>query len=163
MGLFQTSVLKKYIKLQDKKAVEKAFKKYANYFHNPERQENIRESKEEQFQEGFLRELFVKIFDYTLNPEPKFNLTTELKNEKGAKKADGAILKNEKALAVIELKSTKTKDLEKIRQQAFDYKANHSECVYVITSNFEKLRFYTLRLHYLIAIIFLQKMNCVIR
>jgi len=92
MGLFQTSVLKKYIKLQDKKAVEKAFKKYANYFHNPERQENIRESKEEQFQEGFLRELFVKVFDYTLNPEPKFNLTTELKNEKGAKKADGAIL-----------------------------------------------------------------------
>ncbi len=148
MGLFQTSVLKKYRKLQDKKAVEKAYKKYVNYFHNPERQENIRESKEEQFQEGFLRELFVKILDYTLNPEPQFNLTTELKNEKGAKKADGAILARghaplaRKALAVIELKSTKTKDLEKIRQQAFDYKANHSECVYVITSNFEKLRFY---------------------
>ena len=101
MGLFQTSVLKKYIKLQDKKAVEKAFKKYAYYFHNPERQENIRESKEEQFQEGFLRELFVEVLDYTLNPEPNFNLTTELKNEKGAKKADGTILKNEKALAVM--------------------------------------------------------------
>ena len=81
MGLFQTSVLKKYRKLQDKKAVGKAYKKYSNYFHNPERQENIRESKEEQFQEGFLRELFVKVFDYTLNSEPQFNLTTELKNE----------------------------------------------------------------------------------
>ncbi len=142
MGLFQTSVLKKYRKLQDKKAIEKAFKKYADYFHNPERQQNIRESKEEQFQEGFLRELFVKVLDYTLNPEPQFNLTTELKNEKGAKKADGAILKDGKAIAVIELKSTKTKDLESIRQQAFDYKANQSACVYVITSNFEKLRFY---------------------
>jgi len=142
MGLFQTSVLKKYRKLQDKKAVEKAYKIYTDYFHNDERQENIRESKEEQFQEGFLRELFVKVFDYTLNPEPQFNITTELKNEKGAKKADGAILKDGKALAVIELKSTKTKDLESVRQQAFDYKANQSDCVYVITSNFEKLRFY---------------------
>lgn len=45
-------------------------------------------------------------------------------------------------LAVIELKSTKTKDLESIRQQAFDYKANQTGCVYVITSNFEKIRFY---------------------
>ena len=144
MGLFQSSVLKKYRKLQDVEAVENAFKKYADYFYNLERQQNIRVSKEEQFQEGFLRELFVNVLDYTLNPEPKFNLTTEFKNEKGAKKADGAILASgndpltRKALAVIELKSTKTKDLENIRQQAFDYKANHSECVYVITSNFEK-------------------------
>lgn len=34
------------------------------------------------------------------------------------------------------------KDLESIRQQAFDYKANQKECVYVIASNYEKLRFY---------------------
>src|SRR5690606_25767905 len=34
------------------------------------------------------------------------------------------------------------KDLESIRKQAFDYKANQKGCVYVITSNFEKLRFY---------------------
>ncbi|HHV86636.1 MAG TPA: hypothetical protein GXX42_12620 [Petrimonas sp.] len=32
-------------------------------------QENILSSKEEQFQEGFLRELFVKILGYTLNPD----------------------------------------------------------------------------------------------
>jgi hypothetical protein len=49
---------------------------------------------------------------------------------------------NDAAIAVIELKGTNTKDLESIRQQAFDYKANQPECVYVITSNFEKLRFY---------------------
>jgi len=142
MGLFQKSVLKKYKNLQDQNAIEKAFKKFVKYFHNPEIQQNIRESKEEQYQEGFLRELFVNIFDYTINPNPNFNLTTELKNEKGAKKADGAILKDGKAIAVIELKGTKTKDLESIRQQAFDYKANQSNCEYVITSNFEKLRFY---------------------
>lgn len=142
MALFQNSVLNKYLKQQESDVVAKAYKKFAKYFHNPTIQQNIRERKEEQFQEGFLIELFVNVFDYTLAPNPKFNLTTELKNEKGAKKADGAILKDGNALGVIELKSTKTKDLEKVRQQAFDYKANQTGCVYVITSNFEKVRFY---------------------
>lgn len=142
MPLFQQSVLKKFLSQQDKNLVDKAYKKYTKYFHNTAIQENIRNSKEEQFQEGFLRELFVDILGYTLNPSPKFNLTTELKNLKGSKKVDGAILKDDKALAVIELKGTNTKDLESIRQQAFDYKANQIGCVYVITSNFEKLRFY---------------------
>ncbi|MDA3893200.1 MAG: N-6 DNA methylase [Salinivirgaceae bacterium] len=142
MAIFQKTVLAKYLKLQDFDKVDKAFKKYSKYFHNAERQQNIRDSKEEQFQEGFLRELFVNVLDYTLNPEPNFNLTTELKNEKNAKKTDGAIIKDGQALAVIELKSTKTKDLETIRQQAFDYKANQTGCVYVLTSNFEKIRFY---------------------
>ncbi len=142
MALFQKPVLNKYLKQQDNSVVSKAYKKYTKYFHNPTIQQNIRERKEEQFQEGFLIELFVNVLDYTLAPNPKFNLTTELKNETGAKKADGAILKEGTALAVIELKSTKTKDLEKVRQQAFDYKANQTGCVYVITSNFEKVRFY---------------------
>tara|TARA_R110000868_G_scaffold363678_1_gene626006 strand:+ start:395 stop:3490 length:3096 start_codon:yes stop_codon:yes gene_type:complete len=142
MSLFQPSVLKKYLSQQDTVQVQKTYKKYSKYFHNPVIQENIRNSKEEQFQEGFLRELFVDILGYILNPAPSFNLTTELKNIKGAKKVDGAILKDGNALAVIELKGTNTKDLESIRQQAFDYKANQTGCIYVITSNFEKLRFY---------------------
>ncbi|MBC7524787.1 MAG: N-6 DNA methylase [Flavobacterium sp.] len=141
MPLFQQSVLNKYLYQQDKILVEKAYKKYTKYFHNPEIQQNIRSNKEEQFQEGFLKALF-EILGYTLNPLPKFNLTTEFKNLKGAKKADGAILKDGKAVGVIELKGTDTKDLESIRQQAFDYKASHVGCNYVITSNFEKLRFY---------------------
>lgn len=142
MSLFQHSVLKKYLSQQDTDQVQKAYKKYSKYFHNAAIQENIRNSKEEQFQEGFLRELFVDMLGYTLNPTPKFNLTTELKNIKGSKKVDGAILKDGNALAVIELKGTNTKDMESIRQQAFDYKANQTGCIYVITSNFEKLRFY---------------------
>ncbi|MDA3893141.1 MAG: N-6 DNA methylase [Salinivirgaceae bacterium] len=140
--MFQNTVLASYLKLQDSEVIEKAFKKFVKYFHNSDRQKNIKDNKEEQFQEGFLRELFVNVLGYTLNPEPDFNLTSELKNEKNAKKTDGAILKDGNALAVIELKSTKTKDLESIRQQAFDYKANQTGCVYVITSNFEKIRFY---------------------
>ena len=142
MALFQVSVLKKYLKLQDDQVIDKAYKKFTNYFQHPEIQENIRSSKEEQFQATFLNELFVKILGYTMNPNPSYNLTTEYKNEKNARKADGAILNGETAIGVIELKGTNTKHLEGIRQQAFDYKANQKGCVYVITSNFEKLRFY---------------------
>src|SRR5690606_23824050 len=87
-------------------------------------------------------ELFVNVLGYTLNPNPSFDLTTEFKNEKNSRKADGAILMEGKAIGVIELKGTNTKHLEGIRQQAFDYKANQKGCIYVITSNFEKLRFY---------------------
>jgi len=142
MALFQNSVLNKYLNELDNSKIATLYTQYSEYFLNPDIQQNIRESKEEQFQEGFLRELFVKVLGYTINPNPNYNLTTELKNESGAKKADGAIMKGGKAIGVIELKSTTTKDLESIRQQAFDYKANHSECIYVVTSNFEKLRFY---------------------
>ena len=142
MALFQNSVRKKYIAAQDHQLMQGAFEAYRKYFHNPQIHTNIRAAKEEQFQEGFLRELFVNILGYTINPNPDYNLTTELKNVRDAKKTDGAILKDGNALAVIELKGTDTKDLEKIRDQAFNYKNNQPECRYVITSNFEKLRFY---------------------
>jgi len=142
MPLFQTSVLKNYLSQQDMVAIEQAYIRYSKYFLNQEIQQNIRNSKEEQFQATFLTELFVNVLDYRINPSPKHNLTTEFKNEKGAKKADGAILKEGKALGVVELKGTDTKDLDKVNGQAFSYKNNHSACVYVITSNFEKLRFF---------------------
>lgn len=146
MAFFQNSVLKKHLSGQNTETLKAAYQKFSAYFHHPAIQQNIRDAKEEQFQEGFLRELFVEILGYTLNPQPNFNLTTELKNEKGSKKADGAIFDNNglkpKVIAVIELKGTDTKDLDKINVQAFNYKNNQTGCVYVITSNFEKLRFF---------------------
>ena len=142
MNFFQNSVLNKHLKAQDSQAIKAAYSKFSAYFHNPVVQQNIREAKEEQFQEGFLRELFVAILGYTLNPSPNFNLTTEYKNVKDSKKADGAIIINGVVKAVIELKGTETTDLNRIETQAFGYKNNQPECVYVITSNFEKLRFY---------------------
>ncbi|PWG04931.1 Eco57I restriction-modification methylase domain-containing protein [Polaribacter aquimarinus] len=142
MSLYQTSVLKNHINLQEKEVIVKAYKKYVKYFLNPTIQENIRSSKEEEYQGIFLTELFVNILGYTLKPKADFNLVAEYKNQTNSRKADGAILHNDIAIGVIELKGTKTKDLESIRKQAFDYKANQKGCVYVITSNFEKLRFY---------------------
>ena len=142
MSLYQPSVLKHYLKLQDSEAINKAYTKYKRYFLNPTIQDNIRSSKEEEYQGIFLTELFVNVLDYTLKPKANFNLVAEYKNQNNARKADGAILDNDIAIGVIELKGTNTKDLESIRKQAFDYKANQKGCVYVITSNFEKLRFY---------------------
>ena len=142
MALFQPSVLKQELKQLDALLLEKAYKKFSKYFLNPTIQENIRNSKEEEYQGIFLTELFGNVLGYTLKPNANFNLVAEYKNQNNARKADGAILKDDIALAVIELKGTNTKDLESIRKQAFDYKANQKGCIYVITSNFEKLRFY---------------------
>lgn len=142
MSLFQPSVLKGFLILQEKEQVKKAYKKYASYFLNVTIQDNIRNSKEEEYQGIFLTELFVNILDYTLKPNVNFNLVAEYKNQTNSRKADGAILHNDIATAVIELKGTNTKDLESIRKQAFDYKVNQKGCVYVVTSNYEKLRFY---------------------
>ena len=142
MGLFQKSVLKSYLSNLDDSRVKKAFEEYKNFFNNQITQQNIRNAKEEQFQEGFLRELFVKIMGYTINPDPDYNLTTEQKNISDSKKADGAIIINEKVTGIIELKGTNVIDLGKVQQQAFYYLSAHPEAVYVITFNFEKLRFY---------------------
>ncbi|MDR0970690.1 MAG: hypothetical protein LBM67_09165, partial [Lentimicrobiaceae bacterium] len=141
MSLFQDTVLKKYLTAESEK-IAVAYRRFADYFLNSDRQENIRNSKEEQFQEGFLRELFVKVLGYTLNPDPCFNLITEKKNETDSKKADGAILTNNEVVGVIELKDHKTTDLKSVEAQAFGYKNNHRKASYVVISNFEKLRFY---------------------
>jgi type I restriction-modification system DNA methylase subunit len=142
MAIFQNSVLSKHLKSQDANAIKTAYAKFTAYFHNPEVQENIRNSKEEQYQGEFLIDLFVNVLGYTKNPNPGFNLTTEYKNVKDSKKADGAVIINGVVKAVIELKGTETTDLNRIETQAFGYKNNQPDCVYVITSNFEKLRFY---------------------
>jgi len=142
MSLFQKSVEKKYLNELDSTLIEKKFNDFQSYFGNTKIQENIRNSKEEEFQEGFIRELFVNILNHILKPTPEFNIVLEKKNVDDTKKADGAIIKNDHVTAVIELKSTSTADLDTVETQAFGYKNHHPKCVYVITSNFEKLRFY---------------------
>lgn len=142
MPLFQNSVVTKQLQSQNKTKLVTQWNVFKNHFHNPAIQENIRNSKEEQYQGEFLIDLFVNVLGYTKNPTPDFNLTTEYKNVKDSKKADGAIIVNSKVKAVIELKGANTTDLGKIEVQAFGYKNNQPDCVYVITANFEKLRFY---------------------
>ena len=140
--LFQKNIVKKYLTMLPKEQTDAAWALYQSYFLNKEIQTNILHSKEEQFQEGFLRELFVNVLGYTLNPSPDYNLITEQKNETNAKKADGAILLDGKVIGVIELKDHKTTDLSKIEAQAFGYKSQHVGTRLVVISNFEKLRLY---------------------
>ena len=140
--LFQKNIIKKYLALLEPECLQHAWAQYKSYFLNTEVQQNILQSKEEQFQEGFLRELFVKVLGYTLNPSPEYNLITEQKNETDAKKADGAILQDGKVIGVIELKDHKTTDLSKVEAQAFNYKSQHPDARLVVISNFEKLRLY---------------------
>jgi len=90
MSLFQKSVLSKYIKGIDEDAVKTQWQTFKQHFHNTIIQQNIRNSKEEQYQEGFLDDLFVKVLGYT---------TTELKNVNNAKKTDVAIIIDSKTIS----------------------------------------------------------------
>ena len=65
--LFQKNIVKKYLTTLPLEDINQAWSQYKSYFLNPDIQSNIQQSKEEQFQEGFLRELFVKVLGYTLN------------------------------------------------------------------------------------------------
>jgi type I restriction-modification system DNA methylase subunit len=141
MGIFQKSVVNKHLATLDKKQVEKAFEKFKGIY-TPKKISEIQKLKEEEYQDGFLRDIFVEILGYTLKPDEKYDLVREFKNKDDGRKADGAVLKDGKAVVVIELKSTRTKDLKTVTEQAFNYKNNQPDCKYVITSNFRKLRFY---------------------
>ena len=139
---FQNTIIKKYLAVLNEEQVNAAWETYKALFLNQIRQDNILASKEEQFQEGFLRDLFVKTLGYTINPDPDFNLITEKKNETDSKKADGAIQRDGKVIGIIELKDHKTPNLKQVETQAFGYKNQHKGTRYVIISNFEKLRFF---------------------
>jgi len=143
MSLFQSSVVTKLLQSQNKETIAIKWNVFKTHFHNPTIQENIRNSKEEQYQGGFIIDLFVNVLGYTKNPTPNFNITTEYKNVKDSKKADGAIIINNIVKAVVELKGTNTTDLGKVEAQAFGYKNNQPSCNYVITSNFEKLSYFS--------------------
>ena len=60
--LFQKNVVKKYLGMLPEEQTSQAWDQYKSYFLNPGIQQNILQSKEEQFQEGFLRELFAEFF-----------------------------------------------------------------------------------------------------
>ena len=73
MKFFQNSVLNKHLKGQDSNAIKTAYARFTARFHDPEVQENIRNSKEEQYQGEFLIDLFVNVLGYIKNPAPNFN------------------------------------------------------------------------------------------
>ncbi|MFZ4725129.1 MAG: Eco57I restriction-modification methylase domain-containing protein [Paludibacter sp.] len=141
MSLFQTQVERQFL-VGITTDLNPIYNKFLTYFGDPVIQANILEVKEEQYQGEFIRALFVDVLGYIAQPQPNFNLLREKKNETDSKSADAAISINNKIVAVIELKDHKTQDLKKVEVQAFGYKNNHKNCHYIVTSNFERLRFY---------------------
>jgi type I restriction-modification system DNA methylase subunit len=142
MGLFQKSVLKSYLNQQNKDVVEKAYVRFKKIYDSANIEE-IKKLKEEEYQTGFFNDIFINVLGYTLRPTKDFNFKVEQKNVTDSKKADGAILNAKKEIiGVVELKSTATKNLDLAKDQAFNYKHNHSTCKYVIVSNFDKVQFY---------------------
>lgn len=79
MSLFQNTIVTKYLQTQPKERISKQWEIFQAHFHNPTIQENIRNSKEEQYQGGFIIDLFVNILGYTKNPTPDFNITQNTK------------------------------------------------------------------------------------
>lgn len=144
--MFQNSVFYQHINNIDKDLLKQKFQEFKTNYQDPTKNEQIKSSKEEQYQEGFLRDIFVNILGYTINPEPNFNLITEKRNEssdkKNTRKADAAIIIDNKTKCVIELKGCNTTNLNKVVSQVLDYKGHHSGCRYMVISNFAKLQFY---------------------
>lgn len=142
MSLFQKSVLADYLKNSfNEEDISVGWGKMQEY---QEMSSKIRTFKEEVFQSDFLRKIFVDCLGYKSQYESvdDGNLFFEEKNLTDTKKADGAIKIDGDVRVVIELKGTNTKDLKSVENQAFGYKSKHPKCEYVVTSNFEKLRFY---------------------
>lgn len=150
MSLFKDNILNEKIKNQNKNILQERWSKF-NLFQK--KIEDIKKLDEQTYQDGFIRDIFESCLGYTLNiTNPKsFNLVREQKNQSNSQKADGAILVDNKVIGIIELKSTKTKDLEKrygredtTVNQAFNYLTAHDRkyCHYVIVSNFDEIRFY---------------------
>lgn len=144
MALFQESVLKQQLSNLDDDLLVASWERYSSYFLVQSKQDDILSKKESEYQTIFLQELFGKCLGYTLDSADTSvqNLFREYKNQTDSKQADGAIKIEGEVVCVIELKSSKTKELSKIEDQAFGYLTAHPSCKYVVTSNFRKLRFY---------------------
>lgn len=106
--MFQKAIVKKYLQQIDPSLLDEKYTTFREIFLNAEKQQHIRESKEEQYQEGFIRDLFCAVLGYTINPEPNYNIITEKRNEtadsaktKDSRKADGAIIIDQKVKCVI--------------------------------------------------------------
>ncbi|OYZ33699.1 MAG: hypothetical protein B7Y30_09675, partial [Campylobacterales bacterium 16-40-21] len=126
---------------QDESLVASRWNNFQNYI---AKIDAIRGFKEEVYQDGFFKDVFESCLGYTLkttNPSD-YNLEREKKNETDGKKADGVIYVNGEIIGIVELKDQKTKNLDAVESQAFNYHNSHSNSKYVIISNFDELRFY---------------------
>lgn len=139
MALFSSSLIRDY-------AIDEALvaTRWVNFQKFLSKIDFVHDVKEEKYQDGFLKDIFESCLGYTLDStDPSsFNLEREKKNETDSKKADGVIYLSGQVVGIIELKDQKTKNLDAIEVQAFNYHNSHANSRYIIISNFDELRFY---------------------
>ena len=85
--MFQKKIIEKYLSKIDRVLLTEKYTQFISIFADKQKQENIRASKEEQYQEGFIRDLFCAVLGYTISPDPNYNIITELKNETNVRTA----------------------------------------------------------------------------
>ena len=68
MPIFQKSVIKKHLRGLNKVWLNTAYDKFKEIF-SPEKIERIINFKEEEYQDGFLRDLFVEVLGYSLKTD----------------------------------------------------------------------------------------------
>ncbi|CAA6805674.1 MAG: putative type IIS restriction/modification enzyme [uncultured Campylobacterales bacterium] len=138
--IFNKKILQNYINKQDETLIDLRWPKYQKYLAKIDR---IKDFKEEEYQDGFLQDIFEDCLGYISKTKSEnYTLEREKKNETDSKKADGVIYIDDKVVGVIELKAQNTKNLDNVQEQAFWYLNQNSNAKYVIISNFNELRFY---------------------
>jgi type I restriction-modification system DNA methylase subunit len=137
--VFKKAVLNRFS--ENSEILKSRFEKFQEFHKKRKFAESV---KEEKYQDGFLKDIFENCLGYILeNSDPeKASIFREEKNETDGKKADGVIRIGGKVVGIIELKDHKTKNLNLVEEQAFNYHNSHSNSKYIITSNFTELRFY---------------------
>ena len=93
MALFQQSVISHYLKELDQTKVLAAFRALKENF-NLEVQVNLLKTKEEEYQEGFIMDLFVSSFGYIRKPKANWTIRMEKKSIDDNTKADAVIVNN---------------------------------------------------------------------
>lgn len=86
MPIFQKSVIQKHLADLVQSQLDAAFNRFQQNY-SVDKIQQIKTLKEEEYQDGFLRDIFVNVLDYTLKPAANFNLVREFKNQTDGKKS----------------------------------------------------------------------------
>ena len=80
MSLFQESIIRKHLGYLDQDLVDQAYLRFKKVY-SANKISNIKIANEEQYQEGFIKDIFGEVLGYSVFPDQPFNIQTEKKNE----------------------------------------------------------------------------------
>ena len=146
----QKSILNKYLNRIENEYFKDIHEKYSVYqkIFNSNYKDQIINLKESEYEQIFQLRLFQTVLGYQIDigKESPRNIKFQPKSKEGF--ADGGIyLPNaddidKKNIAVIEMKDSKTKEINKINNQAFKYFRGDTNIKYTIICNFLRIRIY---------------------